>query len=401
MRRPSGQPPPPIQRPFPPPPLQPPPPPPVRQPPPPPPRRQPPPPPPPAARRPAPPPKALSPKPAKPAKPPKPPTPPRAAKPRRKRRWGRIVLSLLLVSVLAVGGLGIWLDTALHRIPALTAYTDRPAAGKGTTWLLVGSDSRQDLTPEQQAELTTGGDLGTGRTDTILLVHVPGLGSDAPTTMVSIPRDSYVDIPGYGQDKINAAFSLGGAPLLAQTVEQATGMRLDHYAEVGFDGFAVLVDAVGGVTMCPAEPISDPLAGIDLPAGCQKLDGRTALGFVRTRATPRADLDRMVNQRQFMSALVQRAASPAVLLNPLRWYPMTRAAVAAIAVDEDAHVWDLGRLAWALHGDVTTTTVPIGEYTDNGSGSVVMWDGDTASRLFEALATDTAVPQDVIDAGRQ
>ncbi|MCP9275788.1 LCP family protein [Mycolicibacterium sp. CAU 1645] len=390
-----------MQRPFPPPPLQPPPPPPVRQPPPPPPRRQPPPPPPPAARRPAPPPKALSPKPAKPAKPPKPPTPPRAAKPRRKRRWGRIVLSLLLVSVLAVGGLGIWLDTALHRIPALTAYTDRPAAGKGTTWLLVGSDSRQDLTPEQQAELTTGGDLGTGRTDTILLVHVPGLGSDAPTTMVSIPRDSYVDIPGYGQDKINAAFSLGGAPLLAQTVEQATGMRLDHYAEVGFDGFAVLVDAVGGVTMCPAEPISDPLAGIDLPAGCQKLDGRTALGFVRTRATPRADLDRMVNQRQFMSALVQRAASPAVLLNPLRWYPMTRAAVAAIAVDEDAHVWDLGRLAWALHGDVTTTTVPIGEYTDNGSGSVVMWDGDTASRLFEALATDTAVPQDVIDAGRQ
>lgn len=311
------------------------------------------------------------------------------------------MLSLLLVSVLAVGGLGIWLDTALHRIPALTAYTDRPAAGKGTTWLLVGSDSRQDLTPEQQAELTTGGDLGTGRTDTILLVHVPGLGSDAPTTMVSIPRDSYVDIPGYGQDKINAAFSLGGAPLLAQTVEQATGMRLDHYAEVGFDGFAVLVDAVGGVTMCPAEPISDPLAGIDLPAGCQKLDGRTALGFVRTRATPRADLDRMVNQRQFMSALVQRAASPAVLLNPLRWYPMTRAAVAAIAVDEDAHVWDLGRLAWALHGDVTTTTVPIGEYTDNGSGSVVMWDGDTASRLFEALATDTAVPQDVIDAGRQ
>ena len=92
--------------------------------------------------------------------------------------------------------------------------------------------------------------------------------------MVSIPRDSYVPIPGYGEDKINAAFAEGGAPLLAQTVEQATGIRLDHYAEIGFDGFAVMVDAVGGVTMCPTEPISDPLAGIDLPAGCQKLDGR-------------------------------------------------------------------------------------------------------------------------------
>lgn len=306
----------------------------------------------------------------------------------------------MLAFVLAVAGLGVWLDTSLRRIPALADYPDRPAAGRGTTWLLVGSDSRENLTPEQQAEFTTGDDLGSGRTDTILLVHVPGFGSNAPTTMVSIPRDSYVDIPGYGQDKINAAFVLGGAPLLAQTVEQATGVRLDHYAEVGFGGFAALVDAVGGVTMCPAEPISDPLAGIDLPAGCQRLDGRTALGFVRSRATPRADLDRMVNQRQFMSALVQRAASPAVLLNPLRWYPMTRAAMDAVAVDESARVWDLGRLAWAMYGTITTTTVPIGEYTDNGSGSVVVWDGDAASRLFAALSSDTAVPQDVLEAGQ-
>ena len=210
-------------------------------------------------------------------------------------------------------GTGFWLDGHLHRIAALPDYPERPSAGRGTTWLLVGSDSRQDLTPEQQAELATGGDLGDGRTDTLLVIHVPGLGSSTPTTMVSIPRDSYVQIPGHGEDKINAAFAIGGAPLLAQTVEQATGMRLDHYAEVGFDGFAQMVDAVGGVTMCPPEPISDPLAGIDLPAGCQELDGRTALGFVRTRATPRADLDRMTNQREFMSALMHRAASPVVL----------------------------------------------------------------------------------------
>ena len=104
--------------------------------------------------------------------------------------------------------------------------------------------------------------------------------------MVSIPRDSYVEIPGYGSDKINAAFVEGGAPLLAQTVEQATGLRMDHYAEIGFDGFAVMVDAVGGVTMCPAEPIDDPLAGINLPAGCQELDGRSALGYVRYACHP-------------------------------------------------------------------------------------------------------------------
>ncbi len=293
--------------------------------------------------------------------------------------------------------MGFWIDSSLRRIPVLADYPERPAAGRGTNWLLVGSDSRQDLSADQQAELATGGDLGNGRTDTILLVHVPGAGSAAPTTMVSIPRDSYLPIPGYGSDKVNAAFALGGGPLLAQTVEQATGLRLDHYAEIGFDGFAALVDAVGGVTVCPAEPLNDPLAGIDLPAGCQKLDGRTSLGFVRSRATPRADLDRMVNQRLFMSALLHRAASPAVLVNPLRWWPMGRAASAALTVDDGAHVWDLARLAWALRGDTATVTVPIGEFTWNDSGDVVLWDTDAAGRLFGALADDAPLPADVLD----
>ena len=309
------------------------------------------------------------------------------------------MLALAVVAVLAVVGTAVWIDTTLHRIPALTALPDRPAAGSGTTWLLVGSDSREDLTPDQQAELSTGGDLGAGRTDTILLVHVPGLGSSTPTTMVSIPRDSYLPIPGHGQDKVNAAFALGGAPLLAQTVEQATGLRLDHYAEIGFDGFAEMVDAVGGVTMCPTEPVDDPLAGLDLAAGCQTLDGRTALGYVRSRATPRADLDRMINQRQFMAALMHRSSSPAVWANPLRWYPLAHAAAAAVTVDDGTHVWDLARLAWALHGGMTTTTVPIGDFTGNDSGSVVEWDDDAATRLFHALATDTAVPADVLAAG--
>lgn len=292
---------------------------------------------------------------------------------------------------------GVWVDRSLHRVDVLTAYAGRPAAGHGTTWLLVGSDSRSDLSPEQQDALATGGDVG-DRTDTIMLVHIPGLLSDVPPTLVSIPRDSQVDIPDNGENKINAAFTLGGPHLLVQTVEQASGIRIDHYAQIGFAGFADVVDAVGGVTMCPSEPISDPLAGIDLAAGCQKLNGRNALGFVRTRATARADLDRMIHQREFLAALFHRAASPAVWLNPIRWFALKSSVTDALTVDSGAHVWDLVRLAWALHGSPVTTTVPIDGSSVTDFGDVVEWNTDAAARLFAALAADEPVPQDVLDA---
>jgi LCP family protein required for cell wall assembly len=311
-----------------------------------------------------------------------------------------LALSLLIAPLLAGTGIlggALWLDTSLRREPALKDNADRPGIGRGTNWLLVGSDSREGLTVQEQKDLATGGDIGSGRSDTILLVHMPRLGSSARATVVSIPRDSYVPIPGHGNDKINTAFAMGGAPLLTQTVEQATGLRLDHYAEIGFGGFAGLVDALGGVTLCLPKPISDPLAGIDLPAGCQKLDGRNALGYVRTRDTPRADLDRMGNQRQFMSALPRRAASPAVWLNPWRWYAVPHAAVDALTVDQGDHVWDLARLGWALHGAVTAITVPLGEFTNSDAGSVVVWNHDAARELFDALDSDTPVPASALD----
>jgi len=303
---------------------------------------------------------------------------------------------MLVLLCAGVAG-AFWLDSTLQRAPVLADYPERPPAGRGTTWLLVGSDSRQGLSVDEQGTLATGGDTGNGRTDTLLMLHIGGLFSGTQPTLVSLPRDSYVPIPGYGEDKINAAYAFGGAPLLVQTVEQATGLRLDHYAEIGFGGFAELVDAVGGVTMCPGEPISDPLAGIDLPAGCQELDGRNALGFVRSRATARADLDRMTNQRAFMSALLTRAISPSVLLNPLRWYPMATAATGAVTLDAGGHVWDLARLAWALQDNPTTTTVPIAEYTTSDVGSIVIWDSEAAGRLFGALAQDAPVPADVVN----
>jgi LCP family protein required for cell wall assembly len=319
---------------------------------------------------------------------------------RTKWAWLQVISLSLVIAVLlgCVGVLGgaLWLESAMHRQAVLTDYPGRPASGQGSTWLLVGSDSRRGLTVEQQEALATGGDTGNGRTDTILLVHLPAFGSATATTMVSIPRDSYVPIPGYGRDKINAAFAMGGAALLAETVEQATGLRIDHYAEVGFSGFAVLVDAVGGVTVCPTEPIDDPLAGIKLPAGCQKLGGGNALGYVRSRATPRADLDRMVDQRQFMSALLHRVTSPVTWLNPWRWYSVPRAAAGALTVDHGDHVWDLARLAWALHSSPVTLTVPIGEFTNSDAGSVVVWDHEKAAALFDALAADQPVPSTVV-----
>lgn len=313
-----------------------------------------------------------------------------------RRRISAIASILLVVAAVTTVGTAAWVETSLRRILVFNDYEGRPSAGAGTNWLLVGSDSREDLTPEQQAALSTGGDVGSGRTDTILLVHIPGLLSGGRATMVSIPRDSYVAIPGHGMDKINAAFAIGGPSLLAQTVEQDTGLRLDHYAEVGFAGFGDVVDALGGVRMCPTDPIDDPLAGINLPAGCQTLDGANALGYVRTRATPRSDLDRMVRQREFMSALLSRAGSPWVWLNPWRWYAVPHAALSALTVNTDVHVWSLAWLAWALSRAGTTITVPVGEYV-NDAGDVLVWDSEAAGALFEALRTDSPIPQEVLD----
>ena len=208
---------------------------------------------------------------------------------RKKRRWGRRVvvgLVVLVVAAVAAGaGTAAWADAKLHRVAVFSDYDGRPAAGRGTNWLLVGTDSREGLTPSSRPSCPPAATSAPGAPTRSSSCTCPAWAPTSPATMVSIPRDSYVDIPGYGSDKINAAYVDGGPALLAQTVEEATGLRLDHYAEVGFGGFPTVVDALGGVEVCPAEPISDPLAGIDLPAGCQTLDGRNALGYVRSRAT--------------------------------------------------------------------------------------------------------------------
>ncbi|MDT5009520.1 MAG: hypothetical protein QOH57_1137 [Mycobacterium sp.] len=304
---------------------------------------------------------------------------------------------MVLVLLALIGfpvGFAIWVDTSLRRVPVLTDYEGRPAAGSGTTWLFVGSDSRNNLTPAQRSEYTTGDENRNGLTDTIMVIHVPGLFSDTPPTVVSIPRDSIVEIPAHGTDKINAAFSQGGGELLVRTVEGKTGIRIDHYVEIGFVGVADVVEAVGGVPICLTQDVDeDQYVPIHLRAGCQTLDGRTALAYVRTRyAFPSADLQRVKNQREFLSALLRRAASPSVWLNPYRWFSVSSAITGALTVDEGAHVWDLVSLGWALHGSPTMLTVPA-----TGSGGGLEWDDTDATRLFTAIINDDPVPPELLD----
>ncbi|WP_231707215.1 LCP family protein [Tsukamurella sputi] len=328
-----------------------------------------------------------------------PPQAPAPKKVRRKRklhpfRWLGVFLVLILVGTVAGT---IYFDGKLQRIDALTAYTGRIADTPGTNWLLVGTDAREGLTPAQQKALATGGDLGGARTDTIMLVHIPTSGD---ATLVSIPRDLFVKVPGQGSHKINAAYFLGstsgggdagGAQLLVRTLEQASGVHIDHYAEIGFGGFANMVDAIGGVEMCPKAPINDPKAGLRITAGCQTLDGAQALGYVRTRATPNADLDRVVHQREFMSALFKEATSPTTLLNPFELWGLSNAVVDALKVDKDTHLWDLARLAWAMSGTTVTTTTPTAgsEYTSDGDS--LAW-GKNTDEFFGLLAADQPVP---------
>ena len=302
---------------------------------------------------------------------------------------------VLLVLVVLLVGLGVWVDSRLNRVDALADYEGRPAATPGADWLIVGSDSRQGLDEARRRELGTGQAAGR-RADTMMLLHIPR-GTGKPV-LVSLPRDSYVPIPGRGRNKLNAAYAFGGPQLLSRTVEQVTGIRLDRYMEVGFDGFASVVDAVGGVQICPDRAMRDPMAGLNVKAGCQVVGSKQALAYVRTRAGGRGDLDRVERQQEFLGSLIGKSTSPGVLLNPFRSVPLLLRGTEAVAVDQAAHVWNLIRFPFAMraiaNGGGIATTVPVaGTATISGAGSVVQWDRERALALFEALQRDQPVDQ--------
>ncbi|MFF4620107.1 LCP family protein [Nonomuraea jabiensis] len=323
------------------------------------------------------------------------------SKPHR-RVSGKTILKIvagLLVALLVAGvGMFFWINSRIAGIDGvLDDYQGRPADTPGTNWLLVGSDSRKGLSAAERKKLRTGQAVGQ-RTDSMMLLHIPE-GSDKPT-LVSLPRDLAVDIPGRKRDKLNAAYN-GGPQLLVRTVESVTGVHVDHYMEIGFAGFVGIVDAVGGVEINVRAAVDDPKAGLKLKKGTQVLNGAQALGYVRTRkggALP--DFERTKRQRQFLGAVVKKAASPGVLINPFTSIPLAMSATDAVSVDGDTGAFDLLSLGLAMGDSPVTTVVPFGgtERLADG-GEAIKSDRPKALALFNALKADKPVPKDVIDTG--
>ncbi len=288
------------------------------------------------------------------------------------------MLLLWLVFLVAVPA---WAWTRITQVDA-DPDSARPDDQPGSTYLLVGSDSREGLSAQERRDLGTGQAEGQ-RTDTIMLLHT----GSGPNLLLSIPRDSIVDIPGVGSDqKVNAAYALGGAELLVATLESETGVRIDNYVEIGFGGFVSVVDAVGGIEICPDEPIDDPLAALDIPKGCQEADGKTALGYARSRKTSAlGDIDRARRQREVVSAVGSEALSPWSVLNPVRYFRLSTAGADALAVGEDTGPIDTARFAWAMtrvNGENgLTCSVPIVDLA-------VTWDRERALELFGLIKED-------------
>jgi LCP family protein required for cell wall assembly len=318
------------------------------------------------------------------------------APPKKKRRnWFlRTVGLIVLLFILMLVCVPLYAWSRIDKIDAMPTGK-RPTETPGTTYLMVGSDDREDLTPAERAKLHVGKDAGPQRTDTIMLMHVPESG---PTVLISIPRDSAVNIPGVtDEQKINAAFNKGPATLI-ETIEGETGLRIDHYVDVGFGGFASIIDSIGGIKMCLPKAMKDKQAHINLPAGCQELDGVNALGYVRSRhavGDNQNDFGRVERQREMVGAVAKKASSPSTFLNPIRYYNVATKGVDALTVDKGMGLTDFGRFVLGMRavsgGDGVMMTVPISNQNyelRHGRGVAVKWDKKKATALFDALKAD-------------
>jgi LCP family protein required for cell wall assembly len=321
-----------------------------------------------------------------------------------RRKIGYTALGLVVVLLAVSVSTYFWADSKLRRDVDLSAITDAPPKGKGTNYLIVGSDSREGLTKAEEKELHTGSDSGQ-RTDSMMILHTGKNG----TTMMSLPRDSYVTIPSFvGQEshktyaasthKLNRSYADGGPELLVRTIEYNTGIHIDHYAEIGFSGFVNLVDALGGVNICLDKPLHDKASGADFSAGCQKMNGKQSLAYVRQRhQLADQDLGRMRNQQKFLSTLAHQAASPSTVLNPFKLYPVIGSGLDTLVVDKKMSLLDLAHMFWAMKGvtggNGKQITVPIADanyYTPN-DGDAVKWDMTKAKTLFDELKQDQKV----------
>jgi LCP family protein required for cell wall assembly len=305
---------------------------------------------------------------------------------RRGRRITLVIGVAVLVIILALASSYFWVDGKLNRSVALPAFTGTSA---GTNWLITGSDSRQGLSRTQADALHVGFNLGTLSSDSLMLLHVGG----GKPVLVSIPRDSYVEIPGHGMNKINASLAFGGPSLLVKTVENLTGLRIDHYMGIGFGGLVSVVNTVGGVRVCLPTAISDSFSGVNLPKGCHNLNGTQALAFVRDRHSfATSDLQRIQDQRAFLKSLISKATSPGVYLNPFVSLPFASTSASSISVDKGTSLYDLIQAAFALRNP-QTGTVPIANADlQTNAGDSVELDRTQALKLFNALKADKPVP---------
>ena len=304
-----------------------------------------------------------------------PPPPPRR---RRRPRVRTIVLGVIVLYLVFLIAVPLWAWGQVDKVDA-TPSGARPADQPGTNFLLVGSDSRKGLTKAEMKKLHVGGvgDVGQ-RTDTIMLLHT----GSGPNVLLSIPRDSIVPIPGHYTTKINAAFAYGGPKLLVKTIEQDTGLYIDHYVEVGFGGFVNAVDAVGGVRICPDHSLNDRRSGLHIKKGCQQVDGATALAFSRDRHSfGLGDVQRATNQRKVVAAVGAKIKSPWTFLNPFRYFRLNQAAVSSLRVSKGTGPVAMARFALAMASGGKTCTMPI-------SDLAVHWDRPRALALIKLLKED-------------
>jgi LCP family protein required for cell wall assembly len=330
----------------------------------------------------------------------------------------QVAVAAVAVVVLAVTGF------AWRSVDALESNLATARLGLGgmkdgaLDLLLVGTDSRTDAhgnpLSQQELESLRAGEAEADNTDTIVLVRIPSNGESA--TAISIPRDSYVKVPGIGMSKINAAFGAtkltekqklidegvddasadeqatqAGREALIASVADLTGVTVDHYAEIGLLGFVLLTNAVGGVDVCLNDAVDEPLSGANFPAGEQSLDGSEALSFVRQRhGLPRGDLDRIVRQQVFMASLAHEVLSARTLSNPGKLSQLTSAVQRSVVLDED---WDVIGFAKELQnlagGSVQFQTIPvvdINAMTDYGESIVQV--EPTAVRSFVSSLAD-------------
>jgi len=329
----------------------------------------------------------------------------------------RIITSLsvaiVLVSSVSSFGLG-QVSSSIARIDVFNSINDRPEkTSKAENYLLVGSDTREGLTKEQMRELRVGSTATAagGRSDTMLIIHLSK--SRDRAYIISLPRDSLVVIPEHvsssdkktiipdRKGKLNSAFSYGGAPLLIETIERATSIKIDHYVEVSFAGFAGIVDALGGIEVCTKVDIDDPKSHLVLSAGVHNLNGIEALKYVRTRDFDgRGDIGRMQRQQQFMSAVLNKATSSGTLLNPFKVKNFINASLASVKLDSGLAPDDLLTLAKQMKnlssGNVRTLTVPLSNANGRYDGlSVVIWDEVLGADLWRRVRDDLPLVDEV------